>query len=188
MQDWLRSLRYNQELRGPTARTFRGVVRRGSAHCLEGAMAAATILEQHGNPPIVLDLASQDRLDHVLLLYRRDGRWGSVGKSRDPALDGRKPVFRTVRDLAWSYVDPYVDDTGRIVGYGVFDLDELTRADWRLGDGNVWSVERGLFAASHEPLEASDRRHRLSLRRYREYRARFPHGIATDYGGWERWL
>ena len=188
VQDWLRSLRYNQELRGPTARTFRGVVRRESAHCLEGAMAAATILEQHGNPPIVLDLASQDRLDHVLLLYRRDGRWGSVGKSRDPALDGRKPVFRTVRDLAWSYVDPYVDDTGRIVGYGVFDLDELTRADWRLGDRNVWSVERALFAASHEPLEASDRRHSLSLRRYREYRARFPHGIATDYGGWERWL
>jgi hypothetical protein len=188
VQDWLRSLRYNRELRGPTARTFRGVVRRESAHCLEGAMAAATILEQHGNPPIVLDLASQDRLDHVLLLYRRDGRWGSVGKSRDPALDGRKPVFRTVRDLAWSYVDSYVDDTGRIVGYGVFDLDELTRADWRLGDGNVWSVERALFAASHEPLEASDRRHRLSLRRYRAYRARFPHGIATDYSGWERWL
>lgn len=188
VQDWLRSLRYNQELRGPTARTFRGVVRRESAHCLEGAMAAATILEQHGNPPIVLDLASQDKLDHVLLLYRRDGRWGSVGKSRDPALDGRKPVFRTIRDLAWSYVDPYVDDTGRIVGYGVFDLDELTRADWRLGDGNVWSVERALFAASHEPLKASDRRHHLSLRRYGAYRARFPHGIATDYSGWERWL
>ncbi|HET6361155.1 MAG TPA: hypothetical protein VFH11_03770, partial [Gemmatimonadota bacterium] len=69
-----------------------------------------------------------------------------------------------------------------------FHLDELTRADWRLGDGNVWSVERALFAAHHAPLAASDRRHARALARYRDYRARFPHGIATDYSGWERWL
>ena len=188
VQDWLRSLRYNLEVHGSTARTVRGVVRRGTAHCLEGAMAAATILEQHGDPPIVLDLASQDKLDHVLFLYRREGRWGAVGKSRDPALAGRKPVFRTIRDLAWSYVDPYVDDTGRVVGFGVFDLDELTRADWRLGEGNVWSVERALFAARHERLKASDQRHERLLRRYRAYRARYPQGVATDYSGWERWL
>jgi hypothetical protein len=76
VQDWLRTLSYNLEPRGPALRTFRGVVRHGEAHCLEGALAAATILEQHGDPPIVLDLASQDKLDHVLFLYRRDGRWG----------------------------------------------------------------------------------------------------------------
>lgn len=188
VQDWLRTLSYNLEPRGPALRTFRGVVRHAEAHCLEGALAAATILEQHGDPPIVLDLASQDSLDHVLFLYRRDGRWGSVGKSRDPGLGGRKPVFRTIRDLVYSYVDPYVDDSGRIVGYGVFDLDSLTRADWRLGNHQVWSLERALFASPHVKLRASDRRHERSLRRYRAYRARFPHGTATDYSGWERWL
>ena len=188
VQDWLRTLSYNLEPRGPALRTFRGVVRHAEAHCLEGALAAATILEQYGDPPIVLDLASQDKLDHVLFLYRRDGRWGSVGKSRDPGLGGRKPVFRTIRDLVYSYVDPYVDDSGRIVGYGVFDLDEMTRADWRLGDRQVWSLERALFAAPHVKLRASDRRHERSLRRYCAYRARYPNGIATDYSGWERWL
>jgi hypothetical protein len=188
VQDWLRTLGYNHEPRGPVLRTFRGIVRHGEAHCLEGALAAAAILEQHGDPPIILDLASQDRLDHVLFLYRRDGRWGAVGKSSDPGLGGRKPVFRTIRDLVFSYVDPYVDDSGRIVGYGVFDLDELTRADWRLGDHQVWSLERALFASPHVKLRASDRRHRQALRRYRVYRTRFPHGTATDYSGWERWL
>lgn len=188
VQDWLRTLSYNLEPRGPALRTFRGVVRHEEAHCLEGALVAATILEQHGDPPIVLDLASQDGLDHVLFLYRRDGRWGSVGKSRDPALSGRKPVFRTVRDLVYSYVDPYVDGSGRIVGYGMFDLDSLTRADWRLGDYDVWSVERALFASPHVKLRASARRHARALRRYRASRVRFPHATATDYSGWERWL
>lgn len=188
VQRWLRTIPYNMESEGPRLRTFRGVVRHAEAHCLEGALAAAAILEQHGDPPIVLDLASQDGLDHVLFLYRRDGRWGSVGKSRDPALSGRKPVFRTVRDLVYSYVDPYVDASGRIVGYGVYDLDALTRADWRLGEHEVWSVERALFRAPHVKLRTSDLRYALALRRYYGLRARFPHATATDYTGWQRWL
>jgi hypothetical protein len=166
VQEWLDALPYNSEPDGPTVRTFRGVVRHGEAHCLEAALAAATILEQHGIPPVVLDLASRDQLDHVVLLFRRKGRWGSVGHSNDVGLSGRKPVFRRVRDLVYSYVDPYVDGSGRIIGYGVFDLDELTRADWRLADHNVWSVERALYAAPHRPLATSDRRHARMLRRH----------------------
>ena len=166
VQEWLRSLPYNSEPEGPTLRSFRGVVRHGEAHCLEAVLASATILEQHGEPPIVLDLASQDGLDHVLLLYRRRGRWGSIGHSRDPGLDGRNPVFRSVRDLVYSYVDPYVDEFARVIGYGVFDLDALTRANWRLADHNVWAVERALYAAPHVPLATSDQRHARTLRRY----------------------
>jgi hypothetical protein len=188
VQRWLRTIPYNLEPDGPRLRTFRGVVRHAEAHCLEGALAAAAILEQHGDPPIVLDLASQDGLDHVLFLYRREGRWGSVGKSRDPALSGRRPVFRTVRDLVYSYVDPYVDGSGRIVGYGVYDLDLLTRADWRLGEHEVWSVERALFRSPHVKLRTSDLRYVRALHRYHRHRVRFPHATATDYTGWERWL
>ena len=165
VQRWLHSLRYDQEPDGPSLRTFRGVVRDAAAHCLEGALAAATILEQHGHPPLVLDLASQDGLDHVVYLFRRGGRWGSIGQSRDSGLSGRGPVFRSVRDLVYSYVDPYVDGFGRIVGYAVCDLDGLTRADWRLGEHHVWSVERGLYRARHVRLKTSDRRYERALRR-----------------------
>jgi len=170
VQNWLRALPYNREDMGPTLRTFRGVVGHGEAHCLEAVLAAATILEQHGDPPVVLDLESRDGLDHVLFLYRRNGRWGSVGKSRDAGLHGRKPTFRRVRDLVYSYVDPYVDGSGRIVGYGVFELDALTRADWRLSERNVWSIERALYAAPHVPLATSDRRYARTLRRYLDSR------------------
>ncbi|HEY7471427.1 MAG TPA: hypothetical protein VIE68_03680 [Gemmatimonadota bacterium] len=188
VQAWLRTLPYNAEDARPTLRTFRGVVRHGEAHCLEAVLAAATILEQHGDPPIVLDLESQDGLDHVLLLYRRRGRWGSVARSRDAGLHGRKAAFRSVRDLVLSYVDPYNDGSGRIVAWGVFGLDALTRADWRLAEGDVWSVERALYAAPHVPLATSDRRHARVRRRYLAFRARHPDAPAVDYAGRERWL
>jgi hypothetical protein len=149
-------------------------VRHGTANCIEAVLASATILEQHGFPPIVLDLESWDGLDHVLHLYRVNGRWGTIAKSRDAGLHGRKPRFRALRDLVYSYVDPYVDGSGRITGWGVFDLDELTRADWRLGEGNVWSVERALIAGSHRPLATSDRRFERVLRRYLGHKARHP--------------
>ncbi|MCU0622623.1 MAG: hypothetical protein MUF53_02030, partial [Gemmatimonadaceae bacterium] len=46
VQRWLRGVPYNREPDGETLRTFRGVVRVGRAHCLEGCLAAATVLDQ----------------------------------------------------------------------------------------------------------------------------------------------
>src|SRR6187200_2548503 len=124
VQAYLNGLPYNTEPppRGATLRSFRGVVRNGTVHCMEAALAAAVILEQHGYPPLVLSFESIDELDHVLFVYRRRGRWGSVARSRDPGLNGRKAVFATPRALALSYVDPYIDLTGRVTGYAVVDL------------------------------------------------------------------
>lgn len=185
VQRWLRSLPYNWDV---SARTFRGVVAHGRVNCLEAVLSAATILEFHGHPPLVLDLASKDGLDHVLYLFRNRGRWGSVGRSRDEGLHGRKPVYRRVLDLVYSYVDPYVDGSGRIIGYGVFHLDELTRADWRLAETAVPSVERALIGRAHTPLRASERRYRRALRRYQEFRARYPDRPFDDFPDRHRWM
>ena len=122
VQRWLNAMPYNAEPDGPTQRSFRGVVQTGRAHCLEAALSAATILEQHGYPPLVLSFESIDQLDHVIFVYRHEGKWGSVARSRDPGLHGRLPVFRRARDLASSYVDGYVDFTGRITAYAVVHL------------------------------------------------------------------
>ncbi len=171
VQRWLRALPYNWERRGPTLRSFRGVVRAGQAHCLEAVLAAAAVLDQHGYPPWVLDLESEDGLDHVVFVFRQDGRWGAVAKSRDAGLFGRRPVFRSVRDLVYSYVDPYVDGSGRIVGYGLADLDELVRVDWRLSEDDVWEVEQALLRMPHRRLHTSDRRHQRVLQRYLRWKA-----------------
>src|ERR671923_381690 len=124
VQRYLNALPYNTEPPGgrATLRSFRGVVSRGCAHCLEAALFAATVLEQHGYPPLVLSFESIDELDHVIFVYRTgtaSGRWGSIARSRDPGLHGRKPVFATPRALAASYLDTYVDLSGRIEAFAL---------------------------------------------------------------------
>jgi hypothetical protein len=175
VQRFLNALPYNTEPppAGATQRTFRGVIQRGAAHCLEAALTAAVILEHHGYLPLVMSFESIDELDHVLFVYRERGRWGSIGRSRDPGLHGRKPVFATPRALALSYVDPYIDFTGRITGYTVADLRQLGNYDWRLSPGNVWKVERMLLQLPHRPIRSSDARIDRLRKRYREYRARY---------------
>lgn len=188
VQDYLRRLPYNREEEGETLRTFRGVVRAGKAHCLEGALSAATILEQHGYPPLLLDLESKDNLDHVLFLFQHRGRWGTVARSRDIALHGRKPVFRTVRSVVMSYVDPYVDGKARITGYGVADLRRLVRGDWRLSEKNVWAVERALIKMPHRKIRTSERRFRRILRQFRAFRKKFPDRSPTFYSNRHQWM
>src|SRR5688572_27087865 len=167
VQAWLNALPYNTEKGGETLRSFRGVVRTGTAHCLEAALSAAAILEQHGYPPIVLSFESIDLLDHVIFVYRTATGWGSVARSRDPGLHGRKPVFATPRALASSYVESYVDFTGGVKGYGVVDLRVLGNYDWRLSDKNVWKVEQMLLDWPHRRLVPSPQKIDRMRRRYR---------------------
>ena len=170
VQAWLNGLPYNTEKGGGTQRTFRGVVRHGMAHCMEAALSAATILEQHGYPPLVMSLESIDQLDHVIFVYRGPRGWGSIARSRDPGLHGRKPVFRRTRDLALSYVDPYVDLTGGVRGYGVTDLRELMGGyDWRLSPNNVWAVEQALIDLPHRKIRTDQVRIERLRRKYKRY-------------------
>ncbi len=189
VQRWLNALPYNTEPAPgrATLRSFRGVVAHGTAHCLEAAVSAAVVLEQHGYPPRVLSFESIDELDHVLFVYRAKGRWGSVARSRDPGLHGRRPVFPTARALAMSYFDPYIDFTGRITGYAVVDLRELGTYDWRLSERNVWKVERLLLDWPHRAIAGSDRRTDRLRRWYREYRETQGRKPVFEYEGWRQW-
>ena len=153
VQRWLNALPYNNEKGGETLRSFRGVVRHGTAHCLEATVGAAVILEQHGYPPLVLSIESADYLDHVIFLYRHRGRWGTIARSRDPGLHGRKPVFRSIRALAMSYFDEYVDATACVEGYGCFDLRKLGAIDWRFSKRNLWAIERALIKLPHRRIK-----------------------------------
>ena len=154
---------------------------------MEAALAAAVILEQHGYPPLVLSIESIDYLDHVMFVYRRGGRWGSVARSRDPGLHGRKAVFRTPRDLVLSYVDPYVDFTGRILGYAVVDLRTLGDYDWRLSTRNVWKTERLLQEYPHSPIRTSDRRIDRLRRRFQAFQMSNPGRKPMYFSGQARW-
>jgi hypothetical protein len=188
VQNYLNDLPYNTEPHGrATLRSFRGVVHHGCAHCLEAVLFATVVLEQHGYPPLVLSFESIDRLDHVIYIYRHRGRWGSIARSRDPGLHGRRPVFTTPRALALSYVEPYVDFTGRVTGYAVVNLAQaMDGYDWRFAETNVWKVERMLLDYPHRRIATSDARTGRLRAWYRAFRQKY--GVKpVSYRGREKW-
>lgn len=188
VQRFFSEMPYNWETGGGTMRSFREVVKRNQAHCLEAAVSAAVILEQHGYPPLLLDLESVDLLDHVIFIFKQNGRWGSIARSRDLGLHGRKPVFRSLRDLAWSYFDTYVDFTGRLKGYGPTSLYELGNYDWRFSPRKMTKIEEHLRAIPHKPLRSSDKRYQKLLARYHKYKQRYPDRSPGYYDSRLTWM
>jgi hypothetical protein len=188
VQHYLSSLPYNWERKGGTMRSLREVVKRNEAHCLEAAVAAAVILEQHDYPPLLLDLESVDLLDHVIFVFQRDRLWGSIGRSRDLGLHGRKPVFRNLRQLVWSYFDPYIDFTGRIKGYGLTSLYDLGNYDWRFSAKNMHKIEDHLRAIPHRRIRSSDRRYEYWHERYKKFKKRYPDKSPAYYDNRDQWM
>lgn len=188
VQRYFSSLPYNWERDGGTMRSFRELVRQNEAHCLEAAVGAAVILEQHGYPPLLLDLESVDLLDHVIFVFKENSGWGSIARSRDIGLHGRKPVYRSLRDLVWSYFDPYVDFSGRIKGYGLTSLYDLGNYDWRFSQRKLMKIEDHLRSIPHKPLRSSDARYKKLLARYHIYKKRFPDRSPGYYDSRPNWM
>lgn len=170
MQRFLKEFAYNKKATMHSAAT---ALRLREAHCMEAALAAAAVLEVHGYPPIIMSLESHDQLDHVVFVFRAgrtEGLYGAIGRSRDEGLHGRAPIFRTPRELAASYLEPYVDLTGRIRAFGLFHLDEQS-FDWRRSPRDCWPTENYLLRARHSPLDLTDTHYR---RLHADYRRRGP--------------
>ena len=165
VQKFLKQLKYNSEKDGETLKSALSTFRKKNAHCLEAAFLAAAILEEKGFPPLVMSLESKDDLDHVIYVYKKNGKWGSIGRSRDRGLHGRKPVFSSLRDLAMSYYEPYIDKTGCITGFQIANLDE-SKADWRFSKKNVWKTEKFLIDLKHKRIKFNKKRYIKIHKRY----------------------
>lgn len=138
-----------------TAGSPRRVLRERKGHCMEGAMLAAAALRVNGHPPLLMDLEAVHDDDHVLALYREKGLWGAVAKSNFAGLRFRSPVYRTLRELALSYVEHYFNLRGErtLRAYSVpVNLAPLDGKGWMTSEEDVWSVVDKLIAAKHYPL------------------------------------
>ncbi|MBS3119989.1 hypothetical protein J4475_04155 [Candidatus Woesearchaeota archaeon] len=96
-----------------TCRSFRRVVRDSKANCSEGVFFAAFVSFCHGAKPLIVDLRATKDDDHLLHVFRQDGKWGAIAQSNYTGLKWREPVFGSVRELVLSYVDFYFDLRGR---------------------------------------------------------------------------
>jgi hypothetical protein len=140
-----------------TAWSPRRVVRDRTAHCLEGAIFAAAALRVLGHPPLLLDLEAVQDTDHVVAIYRERGHWGAIAKSNFSGLRYRAPVYRTLRELAISYFEGYVNLRGdrtlraysRPVSLARFDR---THRGWMTSQDDLWFVAEHLARVPHTAL------------------------------------
>jgi hypothetical protein len=135
-----------------TAGSPQRTLRERKGHCLEGALVAAAALRLQGHPPLLMDLEGVRDDDHVLAIYREKGLWGSVAKSNFAGLRSRKPVYRTLRELAMSYFEHYYNLRGEhtLRSYSrPVNLARLDSKNWMTAEEDVWCVAELLIAARH---------------------------------------
>jgi hypothetical protein len=156
IQDFLDAVPINFELRGETCYSPRMVLRRNKAHCMEGAMLAATALRLHGRRPLVLDLKSNEYYnDHVVALFRQYGCWGAISKTNHAVLRYREPVYKTIRELVLSYFHEYFTDDGNktMRSYSLpIDLSRFDRRDWMTDKENVFYIPHYIDRVKHYPI------------------------------------
>lgn len=155
IQDFLNELKTNHERKGETCSSPVVTLRRGTAHCLEGALIAALAFWMNDEPPLLLDLrTTRDDFDHIVTLFTRDGHWGGITKTSHAVLRYREPIYRDVRELAVSYFHEYFLDTGKktLRQYSApFDL-RLWKDDWIMAENDLWSLEKAIDRSEHFDL------------------------------------
>jgi hypothetical protein len=166
VQNFLDTLKINHERTGETCSSPLVTLRRGSAHCMEGALVAALALWMNGQPPLLLDLeTSPDDVAHVVALFRVRGRWGGIAKTNHAVLRYREPIFRDIRELVASYFHEYTLPDGRktLRAYSApFDLRRYP-PDWITTEEPLWDLDLQLQRTRHFRL--LDRRQIAALRR-----------------------
>ena len=118
---------------------------------------AAYALSRLGDPPRVVDLVQEPGLDddHVLAIFRRNGRLGALGKSNFTGLRYREPVYASVRELVMSYFEDYFNVNGvrTLRGYTApIDLRRFDRLNWLWDDAGCDAIERSFKTARRYAL------------------------------------
>lgn len=152
IQQFLDSVDYNPnyECRSP-----RWVMKKRSAHCFEGALFSASVLEFLGFRPLIVDMKAWNDDDHVIAVFREEGHWGAVAKSNFTTLRYREPVYRTIRELIMSYFDFYFNLNGdkSLRSYSrPLDLTMYEGRSWKTTDEDLEFIGDKLESMYHYPI------------------------------------
>ena len=168
IQDYIDRSPINFEMAGETLYSPRQVLKYKTMHCAEGALFAAAALAYQGRRPLLMDFQTlpQDE-DHVVAMFKQDGRWGAISKTNHAILKWRDPLYKSPRELAMSYVHEYYLWTGKksLLAYSrPYDLRRYKPEDWvtTAQKSKVEQVIEELDDSPHLPIAA-----RRVLRRLR---------------------
>jgi hypothetical protein len=145
IQEFLDSLPYSDEER---YRCPRSVLRDTKAHCYDGAVLAAAALRRIGYEPLLVEMLPNNRDDdHILALFRKENRWGAIGKSNFVGLRYREPVYQDLRELIMSYFESYFNIAGErtLVGYTApLNLNRFNDLSWEINDSAMETIANAL--------------------------------------------
>lgn len=156
VQDFLDAIPYNFEQAGDTHLSPRRVLAERRAHCIEGALLAATAFWLSGRKPLLMDLrAKKGDFDHVIALYTENGHWGAVSKTNHATIRFRDPVYPTLHALALSYFHEwFLNTTGKktLLSFSqAYDLSLLGEA-WVTSEEDLFALDDILDALPHTEL------------------------------------
>lgn len=168
IQEFLNNLKINFEEAGETCLSPKSVLAKGKAHCMEGAMLAASILRFHGYPPLVVDLEStKEDFDHVVAVFKEHGCWGALSKTNHAVLRYREPIYKNIRELVMSFFHEYfMNSNGKktLRRYtNPINLDKFDKFGWEFDKKDVWYIPEHLANAKH--LDILTKRQIRSLRK-----------------------
>ena len=136
----------------------------GVVQCMDGALFAAAALRLQGYPPLIMDLEAVFDDDHVLAIFKQDGRWGAIGRSNYSGLRYREPLFRSLRDLALSYFESYFNlrrqKTLRSYSQAV-NLGRFDGRGWMTAEEDLWDIPQYLLDVRHFRLLTPAQERRL---------------------------
>lgn len=156
IQDFLENTPANLERHGQTCYSPRQMLRYRQAHCMEGALFAAAVLQFHGNKPLILELrADKKDLDHVIAPFKINNYWGAISKTNHAVLRYREPVYNSIRELVMSYFHEYFLDSGKKTLRSYSEPVNLSRFDkkyWQTSDEEVWYIDKYLNRVPHKKI------------------------------------
>ncbi len=156
IQDFLNKIPINFEEKGDTCMSPKMVLKNHKAHCMEGAMLAAAALRVNGEKPLVIDMtATKKDFDHVVCVFKRNGKWGAIGKTNHAVLRYREPIYRDIRELIMSFFHEYFDDNGKktLRSYSLpVNLERFDNLNWMASEEDIWFVPEYLAEIKHYPI------------------------------------
>lgn len=153
IQDFLNSIPINFEENGDTCMSPKEVLRKRKAHCIEGALFAALCLKLIGYKPLVVDLKTvRDDYEHVIAVFKKNGKWGAISKTNHAVLRYREPVYRDIRELVMSYFHEYTDKKGRktMRSFSLpINLEKFDKKNWVTDKKDLWYIHDYLDKVKH---------------------------------------
>ena len=172
IQEFLDSLTYSTD---DFYRSVRRVIKDRRCHCADGSLFAAASLRMLGYPPVIMELTAVRDDDHLLAIYKREGKFGAIGKSNVVGLRFREPVYRTLRELVMSYFELYYNTEGEktLRGYsGLFNLTSCDHLNWLTEDEHIeYIMDTKIVNIRHYSLLTPSMEKNLSMMDPRTYEA-----------------